>query len=54
MLGPAQQHWGVVLGGYPSTWMANLRSYLESPKGGYRLIRNFGTATLLKARAGGT
>ena len=54
MLGPAQQHWGVVLGGYPSTWMAGLRSYLETPKGGYVLVRNFGTATLLKARIGGT
>jgi hypothetical protein len=54
MLGPAQQHWGEVLGGYPPTWMANLRNYLESPSGGYVVVRNFGTATLLRARSGGT
>jgi hypothetical protein len=52
VLGQAQQHWGVVLAGYPADWMANLSTYLLAH--GYVVVRQFGTATLLRALHNGT
>jgi hypothetical protein len=51
LLGQAQQHWGVALGGYPATWMTTLTTWLESHH--YEVLRQFGgTATLLRATSG--
>jgi hypothetical protein len=52
VLGQAQQHWGVVLAGYPARWMANLSTYLQAHS--YVVVHRFGTATVLRARHGGT
>jgi hypothetical protein len=52
LLGQAQEHWGIALGGYHPGWMMAVEGYLVA--NGYKVVGSFGSATVLQARLGGT